>query len=441
MSSKRSTEKRSTRRSVGKSRYFYRDGEWIDKEPGRENFYRYWYDAGSRRLRRETLGTDDLDEAISILSAKLMRRGPSDPTAPDAVPILSVVMAYLDDHASGIRAENAAKRACRLWIEYMNKRTADLCDSNKPIPLVGDFTLPSQHAYWKWLKAKDLSCKSISIYCSTIKAAINFAAKPRVVVENGREKEKRILSSIVYVCDSEDEISKVTGLPKSKPRDFMPTDKQIAAFIDAISDEHVFRYVIMALNTWARPEAICQLDVNSQVNFHTGMIDLNQPGRLQNRKVRPTIRLTDNLRSWLIHWNQSRPLQFNGVPVGIVDPRTIKKVAEKAGVPTLTRYTLRHYMATRIRRVPGIPVEREERAAWMGHTDPDHRTTEQWYESFDPDYLLSCLRATDAIMDALDGLTTRSLFAPGTVRGTRLTVVDQKTDDSTILHVGKSGLK
>ena len=43
---------------------------------------------------------------------------------------------------------------------------------------------------------------------------------------------------------------------------------------------------------------------------------------------------------------------------------------------------LRHYMATRIRRVVGL--SKEERELWLGHADPKHRQT-AWYESFEPD--------------------------------------------------------
>jgi integrase len=84
-------------------------------------------------------------------------------------------------------------------------------------------------------------------------------------------------------------------------------------------------------------------------------------------------------------------------------PHTHKKIAVKAGVdPThVNRYMLRHYMATRIRRVAGIPVPREQRAEWLGHADPKHRQTE-WYEHFDPDYLEAAMQATDAIMAGLN---------------------------------------
>jgi len=75
-------------------------------------------------------------------------------------------------------------------------------------------------------------------------------------------------------------------------------------------------------------------------------------------------------------------------------------------------------MATRIRRVERIHVTREERATWMGHKDPHHSTTEAWYESFDLDYLLAPVRATDAIMTELTRLTRkRWLVAPTVVPG------------------------
>lgn len=68
-------------------------------------------------------------------------------------------------------------------------------------------------------------------------------------------------------------------------------------------------------------------------------------------------------------------------------------------------------------------MDREERAAWLGHTDQTFRTTDHWYESWDPDYLVNAMQATDAIMTMLNGLTERSLIAPNVVEGGRLTVV------------------
>jgi integrase len=176
----------------------------------------------------------------------------------------------------------------------------------------------------------------------------------------------------------------------------------------------------MALCTGARPRAVIELDVNEQVDFTRGLIHLNRPGRRQTKKVRPTIRLCDTLRGWFMHWGDSRPIRYQGKPVTDFTG-TFNRIANKAGLPKLTPYTLRHYWATRI-KTSGVLVLREQRAAWMGHTDPDFRTTEHWYESFDPNFLEAPMRATDALIAALDALSTKSLYAPGTVPGTRLAV-------------------
>src|SRR5262249_8374956 len=154
--------------------------------------------------------------------------------------------------------------------------------------------------------------------------------------------------------------------------------------------------------------------VKAQVKFDLGIIELNPPGWPQNKKRRPRIRLTENLKGWLRYWNVDKPILYFGRPVINVDSRSLKKLAIKAGInpKPVNRYMLRHYLATRIRRVEGISVPREQRAQWMGHEDPKHKQT-QWYESFDPDYLEEAMRATDAIMLALDTLCRRrSLIAP-----------------------------
>jgi len=247
-----------------------------------------------------------------------------------------------------------------------------------------------------------------------------------------------MLSEAPYVSDSEAEVAKVTGLARSKPREWIPKDAELAATIDQLASddpvraaqlEATFRYVIMALNTMARPEANTELSVRAQVRFESGLVDLNPPGRPQNKKVRPIIRLTDNLAGWLAYWNLDHPIVSHGKIVKAVSNRTLQKAAKRAGVADwqkFNRYTLRHYMATRVRRVPGVVVAREERAAWMGHTDPEHRTTEHWYESMDADYLVNVRQAIDAIMLHLDTLTRCSLTAPGAIPGTRLTLIKSR---------------
>jgi integrase len=166
------------------------------------------------------------------------------------------------------------------------------------------------------------------------------------------------------VESSVDKVSNITELPMPQARSQIPTDQELAAFIDEIKTEWLFRYIVIALNTWARPEAILELDVSKQVNFTTGLIDLNQRGRRQNNEVRPLIRLTNNLRGWLLYWRESKPINRDGEPVLKIRHSEMRAIWKRAGACKITPYTLRHYCATRIRQLPEpLRPAREERSA------------------------------------------------------------------------------
>lgn len=346
--------------------------------------------------------------------------------------MVTVQRFYFEHHLPRVRDKVAPRRAFVLLRAYMMTVALTDDEGQRRQPRVSDFSLARQEGFMKWCaNQRNLSVKSISNYLSYIKAALRFAARPRLITDiKGHEREAQILETAPFIEDSEARISAVVGKPRSKPRMDIPDDGQLAALIDELASkrehEATFRYVIMALNTWARPEAITDLSVAKQVDFSRGLVHLNPPGRLQNKKVRPTVRLTDNLRGWLLYWNFDFPLTYFGRRVMRIDNRTLKKAAARAGLdPALfNKYTLRHYMATRVRRVDGIPVSREERATWMGHVDPNYRTTEANYESFDPDYLLNAARATDAIMVRLDGmLKVGRLLPPIAAPDSRLVVL------------------
>lgn len=362
----------------------------------------------------------------------VLSEAPADPLAPETVYFSAVMRFYMDNHGNFIRSRAAAQRAFDLALAYLKQATG------KVSPVVADFSLARQESFMKWCRDEHgLTAKSISTYLAMIRAGITYAARPRIVQDSkGVEREARMLSASPFVQSSEKEVVKVTGLARSAPREFVPSDAQLAAFIDATFDEndekevrereHLFRYCLMALNTWARPEALFELNVSEQVDFANGLINLNTRGRAQNNKYRPTIRLTDNLRGWLLHWNLERPITYLGQPVEDILPKTIKKVAVRAGVPQMIRYSLRHYMNTRAMRVPvDIRPDREERAIQMGHFDPRFKTTTA-YEHFDPDYLVNCMKATDAIILALDRMTQKNLFAPNSLPNAGLVIVENK---------------
>lgn len=361
----------------------------------------------------------------------MLAEPPKSPLHADNVTFAQVRRFYFEHHILPISRDKVApKRAFALLVTYLNKINAQA--GIEGAPRVGQFSLARQEGFMKWCsQQRGLSVKSISNYMSYVKAGLRFAARPRLILDaRGQEREARLLEIPPFIEDGEARISAVVGKPRSQPRHDIPDDAQLAQLIDEVSSapehEATFRYIILALNTWARPEAILELSVRSQVDFNRGLVHLNPKGRIQNKKVRPSIRLTDNLRGWLLHWNLDHPITYFGRRVTKIDNRTLKKAAERAGLdPALfNRYTLRHYMATRVRRVEGVPVSREERAKWMGHTDPHHRTTEANYESFDPDYFVNAALATDAVMRRLDSLMRKGrLLPPIATTDGRLTVL------------------
>lgn len=220
-------------------------------------------------------------------------------------------------------------------------------------------------------------------------------------------------------------------------------------------------------NSWASLSSRFPIQCPERVG--KGLLNLNPSGRRQNKKQRPVIRLTSNLRGWLEEWAEDQPLSYNkksadgqlervaathlkaqfnrratkwmlrrsghtaeavemmlkasrnGDSMMLNDALTI---AENMGIRRITRYTLRHFMATRVKGLAGSNVGREQRSLWLGH---GKRDATSWYETHDPEFLRECALATSLIIDQLDGLTQRDLV-PSNIRQIRLlTSVIEKT--------------
>jgi integrase len=91
------------------------------------------------------------------------------------------------------------------------------------------------------------------------------------------------------------------------------------------------------------------------------------------------------------------------------------KSAEAKGIQRITRYTLRHFMATRVRSMTETNVGQEQRSLWLGH---GKRDATSWYETHDYEFLRECAIATGLVINKLDSLMKRDLVPPnvGTVQ-------------------------
>ena len=416
---------------------------WIDyhnpKEPG-GNLYRYWYDATTGANRRRSLGTEDFEQAQQALALIVSQSDRRQPAAGNVVLLLSVLDHYLEHHAPTVRSAGMASRAARLVVEFLETRP-DLgtnCTADA-------FSLTAQNAFVTYChRTYGHSVGHLTRIMGVLAAAVNFSARPILLPDaDGNESEVKLLAYPTTVLTDKTAIAKLIDAPAAAPVERVLSMQEVASFLDTIQCENTFRYCIMALNTWARPEAITDLRVSTQVDFAARLIDMLPPGRRQNNKRRPKLKLTENLAGWLEHWGDDAPMHWRGKPIvssrkgfekavwraamlsrrytdrqikrAIADPATRQAAVESAksaGFPKIDRYGLRHFMATQVQGLKlstGEYVPREQRRIWLGHRNSD---TTDIYEHHGPEYLAACAKATDAILARLDDMTARSLFAP-----------------------------
>jgi hypothetical protein len=85
--------------------------------------------------------------------------------------------------------------------------------------------------------------------------------------------------------------------------------------------------------------------------------------------------------------------------------KPIKSAFEAAGFPDLSRYEIRAFMPSHARRVllpDGRRLGKDQRSAWLGHTDQVGSDTTDYYDRFDPDFLQDAMEVTDLIVREID---------------------------------------
>jgi integrase len=402
----------------------YKD-QWIGTEPGRNGFYRYWYDERSGRVKRKALAAVTLEEAQEELVELLGAPAPSS-RDPREVYLFAVLKHYQDHYAEpkGYKQMAAIRRASSLvdaaFLSFLGS------------PKVADLTRLNQRRVWAHMASESgLSAKSIMTYMIAVRAAVNYAAVPQLVTIAEEEVEVQLLDTPIAIFCNQEEIAEHIGGDVSKPRDYIPTYAELGRWIDAIEEEDDFRFVMIMLNTCARNEAIFDLDISKQANHEFGTLDLNPVGRRQTKKRRPVIRMTTNLQAWFQYWGDDKPIrQYQDTVEKRLNKMGKPTVDEEGevtdiglGMPEMTCYTLRHFMATNMRRA-SFPVSKEQRSKWLGHSVNEGSKTTDWYEKFDPDYLEQPMRATEEIIAKLQKHTKRKLFAPKTKAAGKVRVID-----------------
>jgi len=232
--------------------------------------------------------------------------------------------------------------------------------------------------------------------------------------------------------------------PEGDPRARAMTMAEARWFLRAAAEDlpHVIRYVALAFGTAARPSSILDLSTFGQFDFEGEVIDLNPPGRRQNKKYRPAIPMASFLVPILQNVPPGRVIHFNDRPLKSIRS-AIERVRERAramirreaagaviaawragdwdgaakllvtakaagdAMRTVSAYTIRHTVATELR---GRGVQPWELSGFLGHST-GYRTTEM-YAKNRPEHLRGVVRAVEAYWSDLGALLDRQHLGP-----------------------------
>lgn len=381
------------------------------------------YDAGAGIVRRRSLGTTDW-EAAKVELAALVLSAPASKDGqipgPGEVMTMAALANYLDGHATTIRSLSDAERACDLAKQYLSERVKNL------MAPVSFWTPSRQLEFCGWLRTTfGHAPASIERRLDVVCAAFHEMTEIKLRKDPfGQDIETALMTHAPKFVYKRDRIAKELKIPPSKPRHNKLSIEDMARALDALSHEHLFRFAILALNTWARPEAIADFDPATQRDG--GLLYINPLDRAQTNKRRPTITETRCLAGWLDRWGKEAAeaaarahaagvepspaalLMFQGERVLSVK-KALGRAGERAGVK-LTPGSFRHFMPTMVKRLCH-GVAREQRSLWMGHVVREGSRTTDNYEAFDPEYLADVALATDYVMLQLQAKCARALFA------------------------------
>lgn len=175
-----------------------------------------------------------------------------------------------------------------------------------------------------------------------------------------------------------------------------------------------WRYLILLVGTGSRPQALCELSKDTQVDFEHGTIDLNPPGREQTKKFRPIIPMAPTLRMWMEKFDtvtkRGHVMGSLGRPLGQGGRCLFRMIARKAGIKA-TSYTIRHTVATWLASRVDSPWERDQFMGWQRSDGASAMGAT--YNHYDPRYLRECALQIQALFEAIAPHTLGDLLQRG----------------------------
>ena len=350
---------------------------WLSKKPDRNGpedaWCRTWYDSNTRQTCRVSLGTSDLRASQLQLAAWVIANQRPRNAAPEQVLIETVLLTYWSDHAQNLPSAETQRLGLSDWREFWAGKT------------VAELTPREQERFRKWLTRRGTGAGGIDRILSVGRAALNRAHKWQE------------LSEVPHIFGFLSADDKRGRDPIGRP----VSPREIARLMDAARSRHMLTFLLICCNTLARPAAV--LDARpAQFDSEHHLLNLNPPGRKQNKKFRPIVPVTNTLRPWLERsvGESDRYVSYHGKPVRSI-LHMWRLTREAAGLDgRVTPYSLRHGMARELRK-RGVPTEQIK--IFLGHLPSGSDATTAIYAPYEPDFLKDAAAAIDEVMTEVRG--------------------------------------
>ena len=336
----------------------YRVGDWwLGQRDGSAAYYGIRYNSTKQSNERVSLGTSELEVAKQKLTELHLQSRIVENEKPEEAPLADVLRRYWEQHGSKVRSAKSNRHCINLWLDHWQDA------------LVSDLSVKRQEEFHASMRERGHSPAAMMRVLNIGKAALNRACK------------RGELACAPHILT----LPTVGTKPMGRPLD-VPDLQRIYAHAVL----HVQAFMLWALGTGARPEAILELH-SRQVDFEYGLIHLNPPDREQVRKkYRPVVRLPDALWEEFEGWAVS----YVGEPVKSIKTG-LWRACDRAGVKRCSPYSFRHTAARWMRR-SGVPPW--EVAAQLGHSVGKEYAVTERYAFYSPDYLSGAVQALDGLI-------------------------------------------
>lgn len=362
-----------------RARLFEYGNHWLIRRKDTPHFHIYWCKPGSRRVRRKSTDTGNLEAAKRRLVEFVHERQRPRDRSGSTVPILEVLNFHIEHRLAGRPHASRGRDALKVWDAFLDAHS---------ITWVSELTLDVQEQFVAWRRRRG-ACHGGRVSDATILTEQGFLrAALREYWKRGYLKE----------------VPFIRAVPKPPARQRFLTQAEFQRLLAACELPHLRLFVQLAVHTIQRPGAILSLRCD-QVDLARNRIDFLPPDTIQSKKRKPVVPITATLRPILEtatrYSHTGFIVEYKGAPVREIK-HSFRQACKRAGLgKDVTAYTLRHTGATLL-AAAGVPLR--QIGGMMGHSEA--RTTEL-YAKHSPDFLKEAASALDAIFEFKDDLRAK----------------------------------